>query len=82
MTADERCDEIRELAAELALGIADGEDRARVLEHLADCADCRREVEGLSAVADTFDGTLFTWHVASPTGFSGGSSSPDDGFDY
>jgi hypothetical protein len=52
MTADDRCHEIRELAAELALGIADGRDRARVLEHLADCADCRREVESFSAVAD------------------------------
>jgi hypothetical protein len=52
MTADDRCHEIRELAAELALGIADGKDRARVLEHVADCADCRREVESLSAVAD------------------------------
>lgn len=52
MTADDRCHEIRELAAELALGIADGRDRARALEHLADCADCRREVESFSAVAD------------------------------
>ncbi|MGH3059187.1 MAG: zf-HC2 domain-containing protein, partial [Gaiellaceae bacterium] len=50
MTAEDRCQETRELAAELALGIADGRDRARVLEHLADCADCRREVEGFSAV--------------------------------
>jgi len=32
--------------------------------------------------ADTFGGQLFTWHVASPTGFSGGSTSTDDGFDY
>jgi hypothetical protein len=52
MTADDRCDEIRALAAELALGIADGEDRARVLDHVAECADCRREVESFSAVAD------------------------------
>jgi hypothetical protein len=52
MTADDRCQEIRGLAAELALGIADGEDRGRVLEHVADCADCRREVESLSALAD------------------------------
>lgn len=52
MTADDRCHEIRALAAELALGIADGEDRARVLEHVAECADCRREVESFSAVAD------------------------------
>jgi hypothetical protein len=52
MTADDRCHEVRELAAELALGIADGEDRARVLEHLAGCPECRREVESFSALAD------------------------------
>lgn len=52
MTADDRCRETRELTAELALGIADGEDRARALEHLAECPDCRREVESFSSVAD------------------------------
>lgn len=52
MTVDDRCEETRALAAELALGIADGEDRARVLDHVADCAYCRREVESFSVVAD------------------------------
>jgi hypothetical protein len=52
MTADDRCDETRGLAAELALGIADGEDRERVLTHVADCPGCRRELERLSTVAD------------------------------
>jgi hypothetical protein len=52
MTADDRCDETRGLAAELALGIADGEDRERVLTHVANCPDCRRELERLSTVAD------------------------------
>jgi predicted lipoprotein with Yx(FWY)xxD motif len=32
--------------------------------------------------ADEFQGRLFTWHVATPTGISGSSSSSDDGFDY
>ncbi|MGH3036834.1 MAG: COG4315 family predicted lipoprotein [Gaiellaceae bacterium] len=32
--------------------------------------------------SDKFGGTHFTWHVASPTGFSGGSTSPDDGYGY
>jgi predicted lipoprotein with Yx(FWY)xxD motif len=32
--------------------------------------------------SDTFDGQLFTWHVATPTGVSGDSTSTDDGFDY
>ena len=52
MSADDRCGEARELLSELALGIADGEDRARVLEHVEDCADCRRELERQSALAD------------------------------
>jgi hypothetical protein len=46
------CDETRQLAPELALGIADGADRARALEHLAGCADCRRAVGALSEVTD------------------------------
>jgi hypothetical protein len=47
-----RCAEIRAVLPELALGIADGEERALALEHLTSCADCRRELEELSAVAD------------------------------
>jgi hypothetical protein len=46
------CERTRELAPELALGIADGEQRAQALRHLADCADCRRAVEELSGVTD------------------------------
>ena len=52
MSGDAQCDEIRVLLPELALGIADGEDRSRALEHAATCADCRRELESLSTVAD------------------------------
>jgi hypothetical protein len=47
-----RCDEIRDLAPEIALGIADGEQRAEALRHLSTCAECRRVVEQLSQVAD------------------------------
>jgi len=46
------CADVHELAAELALGIADGEERARVLEHVAVCFECQRELERLSALAD------------------------------
>ena len=46
------CEHTRQLAAELALGIADGAERAEALRHLAECADCRRTVEELSAIAD------------------------------
>ena len=41
------CEHTRQLAAELALGIADGADRAQALQHLAECAECRRAVEDL-----------------------------------
>src|SRR5262245_62343747 len=49
---DPRCEETRELAAELALGIVEGEERGRALEHLADCNECRRRVDELAEVAD------------------------------
>jgi hypothetical protein len=47
-----KCEEIRELAAEIALGVADGEQRAEALRHLSTCGECRRAVEQLSQVAD------------------------------
>jgi hypothetical protein len=46
------CANIRESLPELALGIADGEQRAVALEHIAGCSDCRRELEALSSLAD------------------------------
>jgi hypothetical protein len=46
------CEQTRDLAAEIALGIADGEERAEALRHLSTCPDCRRVVEELSHVAD------------------------------
>ena len=52
MSGNGSCEDTRELAAELALGIADGEARAKVLEHVAVCAECQRELERLSALAD------------------------------
>jgi Putative zinc-finger len=64
---DQRCEEIRELAPELALGIVEGEERGRALEHLADCPDCRRRVEELSEVADEL--LLLAPHREAPVGF-------------
>jgi hypothetical protein len=46
------CAHIRDALPELALGIADGEQRAVALEHTAGCSECRRELERLSSVAD------------------------------
>ena len=63
---DPRCEEIRELAPELALGIVEGEERGRALEHLADCPDCRRRVEELSEVADEL--LLLAPHTEAPVG--------------
>jgi Putative zinc-finger len=50
--ANSDCVTTREALPELALGIADGEQRALMLEHLANCADCRRELEQLSSLSD------------------------------
>ena len=46
------CGIMRDALAELALGIADGQQRALALEHVAHCPDCRRELEQLTSVAD------------------------------
>jgi hypothetical protein len=62
-----RCEETRELAAELALGVVEGEERGRALEHLADCPECRSRVEELSEVADQL--LLLAPHREPPVGF-------------
>ena len=46
------CEHLHEIAAEIALGIADGEDRAWALEHLDGCSECRARIERLSSLAD------------------------------
>jgi anti-sigma-K factor RskA len=62
-----RCEETRALAAELALGIVEGEERGRALQHLAECPDCRLRVEELSEVADEL--LLLAPHREPPVGF-------------
>jgi hypothetical protein len=62
-----RCEEIRQLAPELALGIVEGEERGRALDHLADCPECRRRVEELAEVADQL--LLLAPHKEVPVGF-------------
>lgn len=52
MSTEADCHEVRGLTAEVALGVADGEDRARVLDHVVDCSECRQELEDLTALAD------------------------------
>jgi len=46
------CDELRDLAPEIALGTVDGAERAEALRHLATCTECRGLVDQLSQVAD------------------------------
>jgi len=64
---DPRCEQVRELAPELALGIVEGEERGVALEHLADCPDCRRRVDELAEVADEL--LLLAPHAEVPVGF-------------
>src|SRR3954454_16274319 len=64
---DARCEETREMAADLALGIVEGEERGRALQHLADCPDCRAEVEKYSELADEL--LLLAPHREAPVGF-------------
>jgi anti-sigma factor RsiW len=64
---DPRCEETRDVLAELALGVADGEERGRALQHLAQCPECRAELEKLSDVADEL--ALLAPHREVPVGF-------------
>jgi hypothetical protein len=52
MTGEMGCEQVRELAPELALGIAEGEERDAALRHLSGCAGCRQLVSELSSVGD------------------------------
>jgi len=52
MSHELSCEQVRELAAELAIGIADGQDRAVALRHAATCSDCRDSIAELSRVVD------------------------------
>jgi hypothetical protein len=47
-----QCAEVRDLIPELAAGVASGDERARVLAHLAGCAACRRELEETAKLVD------------------------------
>ena len=61
------CARTREVAAELALGIAEGQHRAEAFEHLSTCAACRAEIEQLTATAD--DLVLVAPSLEPPVGF-------------
>lgn len=50
MTDEIGCDQVRDLAPELALGIAEGHERDAALRHLSECAACRELVSEFSSV--------------------------------
>jgi hypothetical protein len=52
MNNDMGCEQVRELVPELALGIAEGDERGAALRHLGGCADCRQLVSELTSVGD------------------------------
>jgi hypothetical protein len=52
MTSEMGCEQVRELAPEVALGISTGEERGAALQHLTRCPACRQLVSELSSVSD------------------------------
>lgn len=61
------CDELHEVAAEVALDDLTGTERAAALGHLASCPACRAVVTDLAAVADSL--LLLAPSVEPPSGF-------------
>ena len=62
------CEELREVAAELALATLPGKERAAALAHIDRCADCRRAVEELADAADAL--LLCAPEAEPPAGFA------------
>ncbi|MEU6808739.1 hypothetical protein ABZ920_06965 [Streptomyces sp. NPDC046831] len=58
MPSDPTCEKLREIGAELALGVLSGRRRAEALSHLDRCAECREYVEHLTLVGDRLIGLL------------------------
>lgn len=58
MSSDMTCEKLREIGAELALGVLPGRERAGAVAHLDRCADCREYVEQLTLVGDGLIGLL------------------------
>ena len=70
MMSDLRCEEARDLAAEMALGILAGDERARLIAHIGSCSQCRTMVEEFSEVADSL--LLLAPEREPPAGFETG----------
>ncbi|MEA2498912.1 MAG: hypothetical protein QOH26_1317 [Actinomycetota bacterium] len=67
MSTNPECERTRALAAEVALGITSAEERARVLEHVASCAECKQLVGELGEIADGL--LLLAPEAEPPSGF-------------
>lgn len=52
MPDDRQCEALQDAIVELALGIASGDERVRVLEHTSRCPSCRRHLRELSILGD------------------------------
>src|SRR4051812_4586661 len=64
------CDELREVACEVALDLLTGVERASALAHLEECQECRAEVESLASTADEL--LTLAPAVEPPAGFAAG----------
>lgn len=58
MSSDVTCEKLREIGAELALGVLPGRERAGAVAHLDECAECREYIEQLTLVGDGLIGLL------------------------
>jgi hypothetical protein len=70
MTEQSDCGTVQPLLAEMATGAASGHDRANVLQHIAACGICRRELTELAQAADAL--LLLAPRVEPPAGFETG----------
>jgi hypothetical protein len=79
------CDEFADVAAELALGVLTGRERALALEHLGQCESCRENVRQLTMTGEDLLGLLpaiepppgFETRVMDRIGFTAPSPEPD-----
>ncbi|MGW2825153.1 hypothetical protein ACWC24_29730 [Streptomyces sp. NPDC001443] len=58
MSNDVTCERLREIGAELALGVLPGRERAEAVAHLDRCAACREYVEHMTLAGDGLIGLL------------------------
>lgn len=69
MTKRGDCERVRALVSEVALGLASGDDRAMVLRHAAQCAECREVIRQTAAAGDEL--LLIAPSHEPPPGFEG-----------